>query len=172
VGIKTVLADNPRLTSRLAGGRNPIRIVMDPSLDIPLDSDIVSSAKEVKSIIVTSKSTSSTKYKKKKELLKEKGLQLIEMELKNSQFKIADLMKKLYSQGIFSLMVEGGAEIAASFLKAGVVNKCHFFISPKILGDGKSGLNDLNIKSLKRCLQLKNVSFQRFEDDMLMSGDL
>lgn len=191
-GIGTVLADDPMLNCRLtnekgeAVGRNPVRIICDSDLKIPLLSKIVKTAGEIPTIIVSCKDGRSEDdekiYIEKKAVLESSGLQVLEVPGVNlseesgarekkpkPQVDLPSLMKILGEKGIDSLLVEGGSEIHYSALKSGIVNKIYAFVAPKFFGGaGKSpvGGEGVNLPSEAFNFQLEKIS--RFGDDVLL----
>lgn len=127
-GIGTVLADDPLLTCRIPGGRNPTRIICDSSLRIPLDSQLVQTATEVPTIVACADSAGIDKEK----ALAQKGVQVIRCGTKRVDLSI--LMQKLAAQNLDSVLVEGGGQLNFSLLQAGLVQRVYSFVAPKIFG--------------------------------------
>ncbi|CAN5521438.1 2,5-diamino-6-(ribosylamino)-4(3H)-pyrimidinone 5'-phosphate reductase [soil metagenome] len=132
VGISTVLADNPRLTVRLAGKRvkrkDPARIVIDSTGKIPLDSRILLTASRIKTIVAVTKLAhidTLRKIKKTGAIVIVSGRQTVNLK---KVFSIINLM------GIRKILVEGGGEINWSLLRLGIVNELIVTIAPKIVG--------------------------------------
>ncbi|MCR5537656.1 MAG: bifunctional diaminohydroxyphosphoribosylaminopyrimidine deaminase/5-amino-6-(5-phosphoribosylamino)uracil reductase RibD [Lachnospiraceae bacterium] len=129
VGIGTVLADDPLLTCRTEGGRNPVRVICDTSLRMPMDSQIVRTAKDVPSIIATAVSDEA-----KLAPFREAGCEIITIPKHASSIDLKLLMKELGDRKIDSVILEGGATLNAAALKAGIVNRVQAYIAPKIFG--------------------------------------
>ncbi len=127
-GIGTVLADDPLLTCRIPGGRNPTRIICDSSLRLPLDSQLVQTATEVPTIVACADSAGIDKEK----ALAQKGVQVIRCGTKRVDLSL--LMQKLGAQNLDSVLVEGGGALNFSLLKAGLVQRVYSFVAPKIFG--------------------------------------
>jgi diaminohydroxyphosphoribosylaminopyrimidine deaminase/5-amino-6-(5-phosphoribosylamino)uracil reductase len=86
---------------------------------------------------------------------------------------LADLMKKLGEMQIDSVLIEGGGEIHASALKAGIVNKLQIYIAPKIIGgDGKNAVAPLGITLANDAVMLKEPQIRRFDDDILIEYEV
>jgi diaminohydroxyphosphoribosylaminopyrimidine deaminase/5-amino-6-(5-phosphoribosylamino)uracil reductase len=159
--IGTVKADNPRLTARVKGGINPKRIVIDPYLKIPLESDVLEVPPET--ILVTK-----TKNKKSNYLYK-LGINLIYFK---DKLELRWLMKILGKTGISSVLIEGGSSLNAYALEAGIVDKVMFFIAPKILG-GKNSYPAIGGKSFRRlqdAYRLRDTKIKRVGKDILVEG--
>ncbi|TWI54664.1 bifunctional diaminohydroxyphosphoribosylaminopyrimidine deaminase/5-amino-6-(5-phosphoribosylamino)uracil reductase RibD [Halalkalibacter nanhaiisediminis] len=126
VGIGTVLADNPSLTTRLPnGGKNPIRVVLDRTLRTPLDTKLVTD-QEAPTWILTTEQAS----KEKQEALEQFGVEVVRL----PDDSIQTVLQVLGSKGVTSLFVEGGAEVNGSFLKARAINQIIMYMAPKLFG--------------------------------------
>ena len=128
VGINTVLADDPRL--KATSGGNPVRVILDSRLRIPLGANVLA---DNRVIIATTQKCS----KAKKAALERKGVR-VWVFVDGGRVNIRALLKKLAENEITSVLVEGGSETAASFVKQGLADKFIFFIAPKILGGAKA----------------------------------
>src|SRR5699024_8472381 len=117
-GIGTVISDNPMLNCRIEGGRNPIRVICDSNLKIPLSSNIVKSAKEIKTIIACCEGD----YENE-ESLKKMGCRIIKTKNDSGHVDLKELMEFLGNEGIDSVLMEGGGQINYSVLNAGVVDE-------------------------------------------------
>jgi len=166
VGIGTVLADNPSLTTRLVEGKNPVRVIVDSNARTPLDSKVVAD-KSARTIIAVTKNAPSEKIS----ALKACGVEiLICGEEKRVDLKI--LLEKLAEREITSILVEGGGQIHFSMLKSGLVDKIYAFIAPKIIG-GKNSLTSvegIGFEKLSEAITLKNFTSERIGEDFLLSG--
>jgi diaminohydroxyphosphoribosylaminopyrimidine deaminase/5-amino-6-(5-phosphoribosylamino)uracil reductase len=170
VGIGTIKADNPSLTTRLdAGtGKDPIRIVLDSRLSISPEAKILQLNSDSDTILVTGNSVSQDK----KALIAKDGVQIIEQSNIKSQINMDLLMDQLGSRGITSLLIEGGSRIIASAFRFGIVDKVLLFYAPKILGgdDGIPICQGPGAESMNECIRIKNIEVQRFGDDVLIEG--
>ena len=168
VGVNTVIADDPMLNCRAENPSNPVRIICDSNLRIPLTSKIVQTAKDIPTYIAcigcdTEKITA----------LENMGAHIIKTQSKDGHTDLAELMKKLGEMQIDSLLIEGGGEIHASALKSGIVNKLQLYIAPKIIGgDGKNAVAPLGITLMRDAVQLKNPQISRFGDDILIEYEV
>ncbi len=139
VGIGTVLADNPMLTCRMENGRNPVRIICDSNLRIPYDSNIMKTAKDIKTIIATAKPESTdsdeiSSFEEKKNTIREMGAIVIETDGACGSVNLKQLMARLGEMGIDGILLEGGGTLNYSAIKAGIVNEIDVFVAPKIFG--------------------------------------
>ena len=170
VGIGTIQADNPSLTTRLDSkkGADPTRIVLDTHLSISPDARILQLNSNSDTILVTGRTVSEAKKKR----VAKKGIRLIEQPLKNRQIDLQSLMVQLGSMGMTSLLVEGGSRVIASAFSSGIVDKALFFYAPKILGgdDGKPICRGPGPQLMKDCIRLKNIRLRRFDDDVMIEA--
>jgi diaminohydroxyphosphoribosylaminopyrimidine deaminase/5-amino-6-(5-phosphoribosylamino)uracil reductase len=135
-GINTVLADDPQLTCRIEGGRNPVRIICDTNCRIPLDSNIVKTAKDVQTMLAVRNDIADLggSDDKKLDLLKAAGVNVLPMETKDEHIDLEKLIHHLGAMGIDSVLVEGGGTLNDSLLKSGLVNELNVYIAPKLFG--------------------------------------
>ena len=172
VGIGTVLADDPMLNCRVEGGVNPIRIVCDSNLHIPLESQIVKTASEIETIVACSQDTLDAERKQEKiEKLKDAGIQLIGTEGAHG-VNLVELMQKLGEQKIDSILLEGGGTLNASALEDGIVNKVYAYIAGKLIGgmDARSPVEGMGIDRMADAIELKNMEIERLGDDFCITG--
>jgi diaminohydroxyphosphoribosylaminopyrimidine deaminase / 5-amino-6-(5-phosphoribosylamino)uracil reductase len=169
VGIGTVLADNPSLTTRLPRGRgvDAIRIIADSSLRTPPESKVVKSDSSERVIIACRKSPPGRPRKR----LEEAGAIVLPTSSPRS-VDLSDVLSGLYEEGITSLLLEGGARLAWGGLEAGLVDRCIFYYSPMIIGgDGaKSGVGGKGIDQLLEAPRLRELETTRVGTDIRVSG--
>ncbi|MDQ3836959.1 MAG: 2,5-diamino-6-(ribosylamino)-4(3H)-pyrimidinone 5'-phosphate reductase [Thermoproteota archaeon] len=138
VGISTILADNPRLTVRLAKGRNPARVIVDSKGRIPLDSQIIRTASKVRTIVAVTDKAPDEKITK----LRDMGAEvLVISEGKKGQsaavphgVNLKLLFHKLEKMGLKKILVEGGGELNWSLLHLWLVDELTITIAPRIAG--------------------------------------
>lgn len=132
VGINTVMTDDPLLTTRLPrGGKNPIRIILDTHLRIPLHSRVVKD-QSAQTIVFTGNSTDNNK----KEKLVEAGVDVVNLPAES--ILVRDVLKHLATKQITSLLVEGGSEVHASFIKERAFQQIIFYVAPILIGGKKA----------------------------------
>ena len=161
VGINTLINDNPRLTARIENGINPFRIVVDPHLCTPLESNFVNMADDNKSIIITSKENE--KNDKIKEL-ENKNVKIIYME--GYDFSVHEILKKIGELKIDSVLLEGGSYLISKAFKENRIDGGEIFIAPKILGGGLPFIDGFDFKEIKDCFHLQNVKFNVYDDNI------
>lgn len=168
IGINTVRQDDPLLTSRIPGGRNPIRIILDTHGNIPLDSRILNSTNQARTIIAVGQGVSQTKLKEINSL----GGKTLQVATKNDNLDLSDLLNQLGKLEITSVLVEGGTKTITSFLKEDLADKVSVFISPRIIGGSRSPVANLELQNMDQALNLINITTERFNDDILITGYL
>ena len=161
VGINTLINDNPRLTARIENEINPFRIVVDPHLCTPLESNFVKMADDNKSIIITSKENE--KNDKIKEL-ENKNVKIIYME--GFDFSVDKILKKIGELKIDSVLLEGGSYLISKAFKENRIDGGEIFIAPKILGGGLPFIDGFDFKEIKDCFHLQNVKFNVYDDNI------
>lgn len=168
VGINTVIEDNPMLTARVDGGKNPIRIVVDSSLKIDINANVVQD-KSAKTIIATTDKADKDKILK----LQAQNVDVIVVDKdENDKVDIEKLLNILGQQNICSILVEGGATLSGSFVAKKLVDKVYFFIAPKIIGgkEAKTPVAGTGILNLQEALALKDIQIEKLEEDILIIG--
>ena len=168
VGINTVIEDNPMLTARVDGGKNPIRIVVDSSLKIDINANLVQD-KSAKTIVATTDKADKDKILK----LQAQDVDVIVVDKdENDKVDIEKLLDILGQQNICSILVEGGATLSGSFVAKKLVDKVYFFIAPKIIGgkEAKTPVAGTGILNLQEALALKDIQIEKLEEDILIIG--
>lgn len=170
-GIGTVKADDPMLNCRLEGDyRQPIRIVVDTKASISLESNIVKTAKEYRTIVAVGQQSTVNGQQSKVDELKSLNVEVLPCNEKDGHVDINDLMKRLGEIGIDSLLLEGGSTLNAAFLEAGCVDEVYAFIAPKIIGGehSKSPIGGKGIELMKDAITFDKVEIEQIENDILI----
>lgn len=172
VGIGTVLADDPMLNCRVEGGVDPVRIICDSNLHIPIESQIVKTASDIETIVACSQEALESERKQEKiRRLKEAGIQIIGTEGAHG-VNLVELMKKLGGQNIDSILLEGGGTLNASALEDGIVNKVYAYIAGKLIGgmDARSPVEGMGVDRMADAITLQNVEIEKLGDDFCIVG--
>jgi diaminohydroxyphosphoribosylaminopyrimidine deaminase / 5-amino-6-(5-phosphoribosylamino)uracil reductase len=174
VGINTVSADDPSLTTRLEGmdGKDPVRIVLDSALRISENAKVLQPGSDSDTLIVTGDRSDEPNFRKKKDALEINGAKVLVAPLKDDRIDLDRLMDRLGAMEITSLLIEGGGGVIASAFAAGVVDKINFFYAPKILGgdDGVPICRGAGPESMRQCLNVKKMTVRRFGEDVMIEG--
>lgn len=162
VGIGTVLADNPSLTTRLVDGVNPQPVILDTNLRTPPDANLVT-RQDLNTWIVNGNHGTSDRHK----ALQQRGATLISCRCSDDGLiDLGALTAELAARQIDSLMVEGGARVITSFIRWQLVDLFVITVSPKLVG----GLSVIDTHSFQSTsfLQLEDVHYQKLEDDLII----
>jgi diaminohydroxyphosphoribosylaminopyrimidine deaminase/5-amino-6-(5-phosphoribosylamino)uracil reductase len=168
VGVGTILIDDPKLNvRRVKKVKDPIRIVLDAQARTPLRAEVLK-IKTAKTIIVVSPRAP----KKRVAQLQKTGAEILVVKAPQGKIDMKELMKELGRMKITSVLIEGGGEVGASAIEAGVVDKAYFFIVPKIFGgrDAKTPVEGLGVKLPSQAKHLKEVHQERVGEDFLIIG--
>lgn len=175
VGVNTVLADNPSLTARgpkpEAGNRDKNmrlrRIVLDSQARTPLTAKLVNDESAGMTTIVTGKSAP-----KNRVAALAKKVNVLVAPATRSKLNLRWLLKKLGTENVTSLLVEGGGEVNASFLLGGLAQRVAFFYAPKILGgrDSRKAIAGEGMKKLSEVIQLREVEWQKLGEDLSLTA--
>ncbi|GMA99635.1 bifunctional diaminohydroxyphosphoribosylaminopyrimidine deaminase/5-amino-6-(5-phosphoribosylamino)uracil reductase RibD [Pelosinus sp. IPA-1] len=168
VGIGTVLADNPSLTTRLSyQGKNPNRVIVDSMARTPLTANVVTDGLAKTIIAVTDKAP-----EERVNALRACGVEVLVVESKQDGVNLPLLFKELGKRQITSLLIEGGASINASVLEDNLVDKVHWFIAPKIIG-GNSAPGPIagqGIADVNKAILLEDIETESVGEDILISA--
>lgn len=154
VGIGTVLADDPELTCRLPGmaRQSPVRVVLDPDLRIRPTSKLAASAREVPVWVYCGQDASADR----ENALNEQGMQVQRIQSEGQKLALLDVLQSLANKGITRLMVEGGPTVAASFIRANLVDEAVLLRGPIAIGmDGIGALDGLSLDALTSSAHLR-----------------
>ena len=172
VGVGTVLQDNPSLTTRLPDGTNkdPIRIVVDSHGRTPVDAKVFNPYSTAGTIIAVTEKASLEKI----EALKSAGANILIMEERAGRVCLRALMRELGGKEVTSVLIEGGGEINAAALQAGIVDKLMFFVAPKLIGgkDAPGPIGGVGIARLAETFDLRDVKISHIGADLLIEGYL
>ncbi len=165
VGVGTVLSDDPELTCRIKGGRNPLRVIVDSKLRIPLDAKVL---RDKNVLIATTKGCSG----RKRRLLEGRGFEVAVVG-GGGGVGLRKLMKVLGGRGVTSVLIEGGSRINASALREGVVDRLVLFIAPFFVGgDGVPVFSSLGVDCVGDVLRMKRVLVGSVGCDLLVESDI
>jgi diaminohydroxyphosphoribosylaminopyrimidine deaminase/5-amino-6-(5-phosphoribosylamino)uracil reductase len=169
VGVGTVLADDPMLTCRIENGRDPLRIICDTNLRMPLDSNIVRTADKVPTMIVCGcdDSTRINQYEKA-------GCRVVRLPSSDSGTDLKALMELLGKEKIDSVLIEGGGTLGWSALKNGIVDRVTAYVAPKIFGgaEAKSPVEGQGVECPAEAFILTDRRIKELGDDILIEGQV
>jgi diaminohydroxyphosphoribosylaminopyrimidine deaminase/5-amino-6-(5-phosphoribosylamino)uracil reductase len=176
VGIGTVLRDDPTLTARVSdrprrlASRQPIRIVVDSRLRIPVNARVLSRLQDAHTLIATTGMAPGRKIR----LLRRKGIDVLVVSVKQGHVSLAALCRLLGRLRITSLLVEGGGAINASLIRNNLVDRLVLYVAPLLLGgdDAKGLIGGRSPTHLRESLRLEEVAIRRVGRDMVIEADL
>lgn len=174
-GIGTVLADDPMLNCRIDGAHQPLRIILDSQLRIPMGSRLVRSAKEYPLLIVCNESTRDREEGTSRiQKLEEAGAKVWTLPEKNGHPDLNVLMQRLGEEKIDSVLIEGGGTVNEAALKAHIVHHVYAYIAPKIFGgeDAKTPVEGSGIRLPQECANLRLAKITVLLNDMLLEYDV
>ena len=174
-GIGTVLADDPMLNCRIEGGRDPIRIITDSHLRIPMDSQLVRTAGQQPLIVACLPDADEEKAAQ----LQEKGVEVLRIpgvttaditEEQKEVISLPVLMKELGARKIDGILLEGGGQLNESALQAGIVDRIYCYIAPKIFGgaQAKTPVEGQGLTRAADAWQFNRIGMQEFGQDILL----
>jgi diaminohydroxyphosphoribosylaminopyrimidine deaminase/5-amino-6-(5-phosphoribosylamino)uracil reductase len=169
VGADTVIADDPALTCRFEGARDPVRVILDSTLRIPEKSQVVQTAKEIRTFVATTRGANA----KKAAALEKKGVELLTLKKnKEGRVDVERLLEAMFERELNGLLVEGGPTIHGAFADAKRVDKVVLFIAPILIGgtEAKSALGGRGPAKLEEALQLERVSVANVGRDFMVVG--
>ncbi|KMK51454.1 riboflavin biosynthesis protein RibD [[Actinobacillus] muris] len=169
VGVGTVLADNPMLNSRIPNGKQPVRIVCDSQLRTPLECQIVQTAHQYRTIIATLNQDLDRHAE-----YRQFGVEILTVAAQNKRVDLADLLQKIGQLGIDSVLLEGGSQLNFSALRAGVVNRVHCYLAPKLIGgmQAKTPIGGEGIASLAAAVKLGSPQISLHGEDILLDFEV
>ncbi|WP_223702453.1 bifunctional diaminohydroxyphosphoribosylaminopyrimidine deaminase/5-amino-6-(5-phosphoribosylamino)uracil reductase RibD [Sutcliffiella deserti] len=162
VGVETVIADNPSLTTRLPnGGKNPIRVVLDTTLRMPSSAKVVTD-KEAPTLIVTGSNVNEEKI----HAFESEYVKIIR--LSTTKIDVHLLLEQLGQRGITSLFVEGGATVNGSFLKARAINQLLTYLAPKLIGGSMAPgiIGGEGFETIEECIDLEIKEYTMIGSDL------
>jgi diaminohydroxyphosphoribosylaminopyrimidine deaminase / 5-amino-6-(5-phosphoribosylamino)uracil reductase len=168
VGVGTVVRDDPRLTVRLVNGRNPLRIVVDSQLRLPLTARVIAEGAARHTLIATTDMAEPERARELEHL----GADVLRLPPGKSGVDLAELLKELGRRRIESVLVEGGARIVTSLLAAHLVDRLVIAIAPKIIGQGTEAIGDLEILHLRDAITFSTFKTRRLGPDIIFDGQL
>jgi diaminohydroxyphosphoribosylaminopyrimidine deaminase/5-amino-6-(5-phosphoribosylamino)uracil reductase len=164
VGAGTARADDPRLTARIPGGHDPVRVVLDTRLSLPPRLRLFRQRSSAPTIVA---------HVAGRPRDARPGVEYLRCRGSRGRVDLHDLLARLAARGVTSLLVEGGAEVHASFLKERLADRVVLFVAPRVVGgDGLSWSAALGAGRMADALRLLDVEVQRAGDDLVVSGRL
>jgi diaminohydroxyphosphoribosylaminopyrimidine deaminase/5-amino-6-(5-phosphoribosylamino)uracil reductase len=164
VGAGTARADDPRLTTRLPGGRgrDPIRVVLDSRLALPPGLRLFRQRSASPTIVAHVAGTPPGSPPR--------GVEYLRCKARRGRVDLEDLLSRLGKRGVTTLLVEGGAEVSRSLLERGLVDRLALFLAPKLAGGGLSWLPGKGPGRMADALALQDMEVRNVGGDLLVTG--
>lgn len=171
VGVGTVLRDDPALTVRLpdAPPKEPARVVADSRLRTPLGAQVVQAGDPSRTILACA----APAPRRRASALRERGVRVLELPADGRRVDLRALLRALAELDVVAVLAEGGAELAAALLDAGLVDRVAFFVAPRLLG-GRTAPGPLGGvgRALKEAVSVHGLSYRMIGEDLLLEGDV
>ena len=170
VGSGTVVADNPRLTTRLAeGGRDPVRIVMDGSLKTSPDALLYTRSSKAQTILVTAETHTEADLRPYRDV----GADIILVSQTAGSLDLLATLKELANRNLQYILLEGGSLLGGAMLRARLVDRLMLFVAPKLLGgQGRGLLAGAGVDSMADAFALKHLNARKVDTDILLEGEV
>ena len=169
VGVGTVCKDDPRLTVRLAAGRDPLRVVVDSTLRTPLTAAVLAKGAAPGTVLAVNGRASVARRDEVRAL----GATVLRLPRDaGGGVALGALLTTLHDRGVGSVLVEGGARMITALLQARLVDRLVVCVAPKILGAGVEAVGDLGIRELDRALLMTDKSVTHYGVDLVLDGQV
>lgn len=170
VGSRTVIADNPSLTTRLGEkARDPVRIILDTHLSTPLSAKVYNQKSEANTVLICSNLAEECK----KHAFENKGVRVLGVDSDDKGLDLQQVIAQIGGEKISSVLVEGGAALHGSLLREQLYDYAYLFYAPVFAGDSGQGLvNGMNVMSSDVAPRITLPKYQQLGEDMLMSGKI
>lgn len=172
VGISTVLADDPLLTSRIPlAQRQPVRAVLDRDLQLPMDCALIKSMDQAP-LMVFHAPVLGRKQLMKAAILRNMGVELVPMGLEGSHLNLPKVLDYLHNKGFYSVMLESGGALASEFVRQRLVDKLLIYYGSKIIGGNKAALSSLDLGNIANAIKLDIRSCMVLDGDLVIEAYL
>ena len=169
VGSRTALADDPELSARRDGRvvHRPVRVLVDSKLRVPADARLYRAHADASTWVLCGRRARGQRR------IADTGARLFPTPLRSGHLDLARGLRALAGQGLTTLLVEGGGQLAAALLRGGLVDEIHWFLAPVLLGgDGRPALGPLELSRLRDALRIEALRIRRVGSDVHLHGEL
>ena len=172
VGISTVLADDPLLTSRIPlTQRQPMRVVLDKELQLPMDCALIKSMDQA-GLMVFHAPVLGRAQLMKAAILRNMGVELVPIGLEGSHFRLPKVLDYLHNKGFYSVLLESGGALASEFVRLRLVDKLLIYYGAKIIGGDKAALSSLDLGNIANAIKLDVRSCMVLDGDLVLEAYL
>lgn len=168
VGAATVVVDDPRLTCRIADGRDPVRIIVDGRLRCSPDAKVFRQRSGAPTILVTTPANLARAQRR----YAHPRTEVIAAPMRGDGIDVANLMRQFGRRGWCKVLLEGGAHLAGAAFAAGIVDRVAFFASPRIIGSGMPAVEGMATRKIRGAIRLENLSARAVGVDWLLEADV
>ena len=170
VGSGTVVADNPKLTTRLVeGGRDPVRIVMDGGLRTSPDAQVYTQQSKAQTVLVTSDAYAEADLRP----YRDAGADIMLVSQATGRLDLIAALKALASRNLHYVLLEGGSLLGGAMLRAGLIDRLMLFVAPKLLGgQGRGLLTGSGVDAMADAFALKQLDARKVDTDILLEGEV
>ena len=167
VGAGTIVHDDPRLTTRLAGGRSPLRVVLDSTLRIPPDAHAVTEPEGTLLVATTERADPAAAQR-----LRDAGAEVVVVAGADARVDVQALLRLLGSRDVTGVLVEGGAKVHGALFDARSVDRVVAMIAPSIIGGtgAPAAVGGRGAASPDEAIALRDVTVERCGPDLLVTG--
>jgi riboflavin-specific deaminase-like protein len=166
IGAGTVLADDPLLTVRMVPGASPIRVVLDSTLRVPLDAQVL--GPDAVTVVLTSERSDPDR----RAALRRRGVKVDVVGEGPDGVDLAAGLARLRSLGIRCVLVEGGSRVITSALRGRLADRLVVAVAPLLLGRGTDAVGDLGATMVRDGLRLRGQTVHQLGQDLVVAGDL
>lgn len=171
VGAATVIADNPRLTCRIAGGRDPVRVIIDGRLRSPADAKVFRQRSPAPAMLITTlanRARAERLYTNRRSA----AVEVIGAKADVGKIDLAALMQEFGRRGWSKILLEGGANLAGAALAAAIVDRVAFFVAARILGGGLPAVEGLVSRTIRSSIRLDQLRVAPIGTDLLIEAEV
>lgn len=166
VGVDTIIADDPQLTVRHVRGRDPLRVIVDSNLRTPESVKVLENTNATGTIIATIETDQNTHNR-----YIQSGASIMVCNQRDGRVDLDDMLKRLGTMGIQSILLEGGSRLAGEALRLGLIDECLFFYAPKVVGsDGFSPFALTGITTMEQAFRFTTISSSKIGTDIVISA--
>ena len=169
VGAGTVLADDPRLTCRIAGGRDPVRVVIDGRLRVSPRARVFTGRSKAPALLVT---TVANAARARRRYGKRGRVEVAGCPGRRGEVDLRAAAREFGRRGWSHVLIEGGAHLAGAALRAGIVDRVVFFAAPILLGTGPPAGEGLGVRRVRGAIALGALSVRRLGADLLIEAEI
>jgi len=172
VGAGTVIADDPRLTCRIPGGRDPVRVVIDGRLRVSPRARVFTQRSAAPALLVTTTANAARARRRYGREGAGGRVEVVGCPGRRGEVDLRAAMREFARRGWCNVLIEGGANLAGAALGAGIVDRVAFFAAPILVGTGTPAIEGLGFKRVRDAIKLGGLSLRRLGGDLLIQAEI